>query len=80
MRRGYHVFRALSPNGPCDLVAFTGDDQPMKIEVKTGYRRPDGGLTYPRPIHPSDVLAVALVMDGEIVYLPPLPEREEVPA
>jgi len=71
MQRGYHVFRALSPNAPCDIVAFRAAESPIKIEVKTGSRRPDGTLAYPNPQHPFDVLAVALV-GGEVVYQPPI--------
>jgi hypothetical protein len=38
MRRGYHVFRALSPACSCDLIALAGD-RALRIEVRTGRLR-----------------------------------------
>ena len=35
MKHGYHVFRAMSPSCPCDIVAFT-DNGLYRIEVTTG--------------------------------------------
>jgi hypothetical protein len=72
MQRGYHVFRALSPNAPCDLIAFRSGQTAVKVEVKTGYRKADGTLAHALPVHPIDVLAVALI-GGEVVYEPPMP-------
>ena len=36
MMRGYHVFRALSPACPCDLIAYRDGEPPIRIEVKSG--------------------------------------------
>ena len=40
MAKGYHVFRALSPDCPCDLVAFRPGEPPVRIEVMTVPRSP----------------------------------------
>lgn len=43
MARGYHIFRAESPNCPCGLIAFK-DTQILKIEVRTIARNPSGTI------------------------------------
>lgn len=36
MSVGYYVFRSLTPQCPCDLVAFVrGSDRPLRVEVKS---------------------------------------------
>lgn len=73
MKRGYHVFRATSSHGPCDIVAFRKGEACIKIEVKTGTVHKDTRYVYyptPTASQEYDVLAVATV-DG-ISYRPPL--------
>jgi hypothetical protein len=74
MRRGYEVFRAVSPTASCDLIATHGPVS-LRIEVRTGYRMTDGRLDYPKfskDIGRCDVYAV--VLDGsEVQYDPDLP-------
>lgn len=36
LRRGYAVFRSLSPSCFCDLIVYK-DKQPLTMEVRTGY-------------------------------------------
>lgn len=43
MRRGYEVFRALSPASPCDLLALKGSLL-MRVEVRSVTRDADGSL------------------------------------
>ena len=74
MRRGYHVFRAISPSCPCDLVIHRDGGSSIRVEVKTGTRKvSDGSLVIPNLMHQVgerfDVLAV-VAHDGEIVYEP----------
>lgn len=38
LRRGFYVFRAVSPTGPCDLIFIY--DKPFTVEVRTGRTRP----------------------------------------
>ncbi len=43
MIRGYHVFRALSPSAPADLVIFR-DDAQGRIEVRFVQKRTSGAI------------------------------------
>lgn len=71
LRRGYHVFRSVAPNSPCDLVILK-DDRLQKVEVTTGSRTGFGKLCYPGKTgsnYSFDVLAV-VEHDGKVTYLP----------
>ena len=46
MKKGYSVFRALSPACFCDVIAVKGE-QVLKIEIRTGYIAYNGKLSYP---------------------------------
>jgi len=67
MQRGFHVFRALSPACPADLVAMK-DGKCLLVEVKTATRGLNGRVRSMSPGHPYDVLAKVLP-DG-IIYEP----------
>lgn len=76
IRRGFHVFRAVSPSAPCDLVAVS-EAGTYRVEVKTAGRRANGRVSKPK-IAPAvrvryDVVAY-VVHDGEIVYEPEWPK------
>jgi hypothetical protein len=74
MNRGYHVFRALAPACPVDLMILNGTNA-YKVEVKTGNYKPDGGIYWPAADSTKfDVLAVAL--HDRIIYRPELPTIE----
>jgi hypothetical protein len=81
LKRGFEVFRAVSPACSCDLVALR-DGQLQRIEVKTGfdYVRKDGGVTMQhspsRPGNVSDRLVVVERQHGRITYHPPLQESD----
>lgn len=75
VRRGFHVFRAVSPDTPCDIIALRSDCQTFRVEVKTAQRQPGG---QPRPVtgkrlrtDQHDVLAL-VCHNGEITYRPEL--------
>lgn len=72
IRQGWDVFRAVSPQSVCDLVALKGPLS-IRVEVRTAHA---GGkkLTAARHGH-YDVLAI--VRGWEIVYSPTLPIFEE---
>jgi len=86
MKRGYEVFRALSPACSCDLIAL-GPSGPLRVEVRTGYRSPvSGALVFARNTasrgHGEDALdhyAVVIGYGAEIAYLPELPAAPESP-
>lgn len=76
MRKGYHVFRALSPACECDLAILHGG-KILRIEVTTTYESPrTGKLMIPqgktKHKHRFDVLALVL-HDGRIIYNGHLP-------
>lgn len=71
LRRGYEIFRAVSPSCSCDLVALC-NGKSVRIEVRTGYANKSGGFTWTnqgRDVHKYDVVAVVLHAGG-IKYLP----------
>jgi len=69
MSKGYHVFRAQSPHSPCDVIAMI-DGVVYKIEITTGYKRNDGGYSYPKKNDRYDYDVMAVVFhDGDVIYL-----------
>lgn len=70
MKRGFHVFRALSPSCECDL-AILRDGSFRRVEVTTGYIYGPSGkvMVAPHKAERYDVLAIVL-REGEIVYRP----------
>ena len=73
MKRGYHVFRAISPSCHCDLVAYKTGETLYRIEVKKGQRSRDGSLYLPSftPEYAERYDILALVDDvGIIRYIP----------
>jgi hypothetical protein len=82
MGRGIHVFRALSPGCPCDLIAWF-DDQIVRVEVKTIHRRRDGSMKVVAEKYKKNIFDViaGVAEDGEIVYVPdifPKPSYKKV--
>jgi hypothetical protein len=76
IRRGFHVFRAVSPSAPCDLIAVS-EQGTFRVEVKTAGRKANGGIVRPkisaRVRTRFDVVAY-VVHDGAIVYSPEWPK------
>jgi hypothetical protein len=74
MRRGFSVYRALSPASDCDL-AVVKDQQLLRVEVKAGTRQ--GENSYRANVRPEqegkfDVLAIYLPAENLVVYKPSL--------
>lgn len=74
LRQGVHIFRALSPNCPCDLVILRNGIA-LRVEVRTGYRTKDkmGKIQFPN--HRKDkgkYDVIAIVLPDEIIYQPSL--------
>jgi hypothetical protein len=68
MKKGYHVFRAVSAYGPCDLIAMK-DGKLWRVEVTTGYYRKNGSMGWTwhdRTL--SDVIA-AVMPDSTVIYV-----------
>jgi hypothetical protein len=72
LRRGYAVFRALSPTCGCDLAVLKGRDL-LRVEVKSAYRGRSGNLILgitkkDRPSARFEILAL-VERSGRITYL-----------
>ena len=71
MRRGFHVYRALAPGSPCNLVMLRAGVL-ERVEVRAVVRTPSGKLMRPNVAGKNfDVLAL-VERDGTIHYEPPL--------
>jgi Holliday junction resolvase len=58
MKKGFEVFRALSPHASCDLIALK-DGKLLRVEARVG-RVGATGIVYTNRGGVHDVLAVAL--------------------
>lgn len=67
--RGVHVFRAVSPSCPCDIIALH-DAKIIRIEVTTGYLTVDGDVSFNRHDTSNYDVVAAVVARETIVYLP----------
>lgn len=68
MRRGFEVFRCVSPNSRCDLVAINGGNF-IKVEVTSGTLSKKGMVSFPpRKLHSFDLLAIVVVGSMKIIY------------
>ena len=71
--KGYDVFRALSPNCPCDLAVLK-NNKLLRIEVRTAHKSTTGKL-YNNPLARDDrdnIDIYAWVLSDEIIYEPEL--------
>ncbi len=71
LRRGYHVFRSISPSCPCDLILMR-DGRLIRAEVKSGtvYKK-TGRIAYSKPRNGSAHDMLVVLPDGAIVVDPP---------
>ncbi len=69
LKRGYEVFRSVSPSTSCDL-AILKSGKLIRVEVRTGYRLKNGKILTERT-HRADILAINCGKDG-IIYDPEL--------
>lgn len=74
MKRGYAVFRALSPSCFCDAVAIKGE-KIIRVEIRTGYKNTlTGNFQFPTKLsidknNQADCYGVYERNSGSIVYL-----------
>lgn len=71
LRRGFHVFRALSPSSPGDLAVLVGD-RLLLVEVTTGIRLKTGTLSYPKHSNQQFHSLAVVEHSGTITYIPEL--------
>lgn len=75
LKRGYSVFRSVSPACSCDIVAFGNSGKLIRVEVKTAYKFKSGCIQCHVPksqIGKHDVLAQVFLATGQIVFIPPI--------
>ena len=70
MKKGYEVFRALSPSCSCDILILK-NNKVIKIEVRTGYEG-EKTFSYPKNNIKAEQVAVVLHRSNKIIYIPPL--------
>lgn len=69
--RGHHVFRSMTPTGPCDLIALV-HGKAIRIEVRSANETRNGSIRGNcETVHEVDVFAFVLP-DHRVVYDPPL--------
>lgn len=69
---GWEVFLPASFHSACDLVAIKGS-RVVRVEVKTGHKKDDGGLLYNFPTGSNQFDVIAVVLDDRsVVYIPAL--------
>lgn len=72
-KRGFGVFRSVSPNCECDLLGIV-NGRTFRIEVTTGLRSPTGRLFHGQKDGAKFDLLVIVEKSGNILYNPPLGE------
>jgi hypothetical protein len=74
MARGFHVYRAMSPSCPADLVVWGANGRALRVEVKTASRHPvTGVLSLPGAPH-NQFDVICYVTRDEVIYIPPVEE------
>ena len=68
-KHGYHVFRALSPACPCDLIGLKSGKL-TTFEVRTGSIVKGSGKIFVERTKEADVLVI--VLRNQIIYEPPI--------
>lgn len=70
LKRGFSVYKSLSPNAPCDLIAIK-KGKIIKVEVTNGYKRKDGRIMHGKKDHHYSFDILAIVIDkNDISYSP----------
>jgi len=71
LKKGYDVFRALSPHCSCDL-AILKNRKLYRIEVRNGYRLKNGKTCCTNKHINADILALYIRVENLIIYTPEL--------
>lgn len=74
MLRGFHVFRAMSPSCPCDLVVWRPSGPVIRVEVKTArVNSVTGVISFQKALR-NIFDAICHVTPDEVIYEPPISE------
>lgn len=72
MRKGFEVFRAVSPASKFDLAAFY-EGKLFRVEVTTGSHTGAGGLVHPQKDYSRFDILIVVMQDGSLIYKSDLP-------
>ena len=85
LKRGFYVFRSMTPNSPCDLI-IEKEGWTIRLEVKTGNRSIGAskkiyfGQVRPKYLSRIDSLAVVIPEESLIIYKPKLEDITGYPS
>lgn len=68
LTKGFEVFTAASRVNTANLLVKKGS-QIFTLETRTGYKHPNGNITYASQNKPVDYLAVAVHNTGQVFYV-----------
>jgi len=76
IRKGFNVYRALSPSSPSDLI-IQRNGKLITVECRTGYRTKNGEIKASKQRFRSEILAVIVDNGKHIEYSPKLQGETE---
>ena len=65
LRKGYHVFRAVSPSAHCDLIIIDKKGKLKRVEVRSAVKNKSGKFFFSRNGHYD---LIAFVFKNKIMY------------
>ena len=74
LRKGWTVFRSLTPNSFADIIACKGAVI-LRLEVRTAHSHVSNGNWYFHKLRAPMTDGFAVVIGHEVRYIPPLPEE-----
>ena len=77
MARGLHVFRAVSPACPCDLIVMLLSGRTIRIEVKTIQVDRRSGKAYFQKAANDQFDVICHVDENNLIYVPPVADWME---
>jgi hypothetical protein len=77
MARGFHVYRAMSPSCPSDLVVWKERGRAIRIEVKTARKNMATGNIAYQSSKRNVFEVICYVAFDELIYIPPVEEWGE---
>jgi len=76
LKKGYEVYRPLSPSCSADLLVEK-EQKIFKIEIRTGYIQKDGKLVYSHINIRASILAIVVHSENKIYYFE-YPSNKEI--
>lgn len=77
LKRGYEVFKAVSPSATCDCIAML-EGVLLRIEVRCAHQKANGAWCVPMPHRERFDHCAVVLPTGDIHYDPPLDEIQTI--